>query len=301
MAGDANWASVALLLHGDGANGSTIFTDKGPSARAVTAVGNVQVSTAQSKFGGSAIVFDGVGDYLSLASDLAFSASTVFTMEAFVYVQDLTRVPVIFNKRLSTPTNSEYQCLVNSSGQVTATAWSAANAVVINLATAAGLVTTNAWYHLAWTRDSGGVWRIFVNGVLSASGTETAAVATNTQPLWIGHGLSSSNDFLGYMDEIRFTSGVARYTATFTPPTAQFQDGIGQVSGTVKDSTGAVAARTVRAYRRDTGALVANTASDVSGNYSFYTPTLDELTVMALDSATTGTIFNDLVGRVIPA
>lgn len=105
----------------------------------------------------------------------------------------------------------------------------------------------------------------------------------------------------GYIDELRITKGVARYTSGFSAPTAAFPDGMGQVSGNVKDSAGANAVRTVRAYRRDTGALVGNTTSDASGNYSFYTPTLDELTVIALDDHTSGTYYNDQAARVIPA
>ena len=57
-------SQVSLLLHGDGANGSTTIVDSSPSPKTVTAVGNAQISTTQSKFGGSSLAFDGAGDYL---------------------------------------------------------------------------------------------------------------------------------------------------------------------------------------------------------------------------------------------
>ena len=61
-------SSVTLLLHCDGANTSTVFTDKSLTANVVTAYGNAAISTTQSKFGGSSAYFDGSGDYLTTAS-----------------------------------------------------------------------------------------------------------------------------------------------------------------------------------------------------------------------------------------
>ena len=51
--GDPFYSAVSLLLPMDGTNGSTTFTDSGPNALAVTAVGNAQISTTQSKYGGA--------------------------------------------------------------------------------------------------------------------------------------------------------------------------------------------------------------------------------------------------------
>src|SRR5690606_25450842 len=66
--GDPYWASVVLLLHMDGADGSTMFIDSSANGLTVTANGNAQIDTAQSKFGGAAALFDGNGDYLALPS-----------------------------------------------------------------------------------------------------------------------------------------------------------------------------------------------------------------------------------------
>ena len=46
MAGDANFDKVALLLHMDGADGSTTFNDRSPTAKAIAASGNAKVSAA---------------------------------------------------------------------------------------------------------------------------------------------------------------------------------------------------------------------------------------------------------------
>jgi len=79
---DTYYSNVSLLLHCDGSNGSTTFTDNSPSPKTVTANGNASVSTAQSKFGGASAVFDGTGDYLSLDGSSGFAFGTGdFTIE----------------------------------------------------------------------------------------------------------------------------------------------------------------------------------------------------------------------------
>jgi hypothetical protein len=81
---DPYFSNVSLLLHGDGTNGSTTIVDSSASPKTLTAFGNAQISTAQSKFGGSSIAFDGTGDYLSISSsnDLTLGTSD-FTLETW--------------------------------------------------------------------------------------------------------------------------------------------------------------------------------------------------------------------------
>jgi hypothetical protein len=79
--------------------------------------------------------------------------------------------------------------------------------------------TTGVWNHYAFTRQSG-TGRIFKDGVLLASGTVSTNYGQNG--VAIGGSLGSSTN--GYVDDFRFTVGVARYTADFTPPTAPYPD-----------------------------------------------------------------------------
>ena len=93
-----------------------------------------------------------------------------------------------------------------------------------SLATAgAGTYTVNTWHHFAATRQNGTL-RTFFNGNLIGSTSFTADM-TDTNYLTIGMNnyAGGTEHFDGALKEIRFTKGLARYTSTFTPPTAEFK------------------------------------------------------------------------------
>ena len=87
------------------------------------------------------------------------------------------------------------------------------------------VLSTNTWYHVAVSGEVGSI-KLFVNGVQEGS-TYTGATSLNSTAittvggLWAG---SLYNTFFGYIDDLRITKGVARYTTNFTPPTEQLLD-----------------------------------------------------------------------------
>ena len=89
-----------------------------------------------------------------------------------------------------------------------------------------GTPASNTWYHLAVTR-SGNDHKMFLDGTQIGS-TWTNAYTYAQGRLSIGNyyqglnSLNSSNIFAGYMQDVRITRGLARYTGNFTPPTAEF-------------------------------------------------------------------------------
>lgn len=79
-------------------------------------------------------------------------------------------------------------------------------------------MAVNQWHHFAMTYD-GTNTKIWVNGVLdgSVAGTSTSDTSAN---ITIGYYEAvTSSSYYGYIDNFRFTKGVARYTSNFTPPT----------------------------------------------------------------------------------
>jgi hypothetical protein len=76
----------------------------------------------------------------------------------------------------------------------------------------------NTWYHFAIVRN-GTTTTLYKNGTSYLSLTDTANYTTPY--IVIGNAYQTSrNGVIGYMDDFRVTSGLARYTANFTPPTA---------------------------------------------------------------------------------
>ena len=79
----------------------------------------------------------------------------------------------------------------------------------------------NAWHHIALTRD-GTNMKMFVDGTQHGS-TNTSSNGNDVAGwLQVGGHSASRNSFNGFMDELRITTGVARYTSNFTSPTKAF-------------------------------------------------------------------------------
>jgi hypothetical protein len=218
---DRFYNQVSLLLHGDGTNGSTTITDSSPSPKAVTAVGNAQISTAQSKFGGSSIAFPGgVTSWLSApnVTDLALLSDN-FTIELWVYFATVNNEFLFWNSnaaafggiRLIQIGTADLSLLASTNGSAHTTN------VVAN-----SVLSLNSWKHIAASRQ-GSTLRIFVDGVLAINTTIVGAL-NNGGINNVGGRSVFPFSMNGYIDDFRVTKGIARYTANFTPPTAPFPD-----------------------------------------------------------------------------
>jgi hypothetical protein len=217
--------NVVLLLPMDGTNGSTTFTDSSPSPKTVTANGNAQISTAQSVFGGASAFFDGSGDFLTVSGKTVFNMSEDFTIEFWVMPETFAVVDETGSNRAvlsfastaladATPAIFFGATGFSNPGQI----WFFGSASIL-----VGSVTfsVNAWRYVALVR-SGSTLTWYIDGVASGSTTFTTTIAP--EQILIGRSLNTAGDFQGFIDDLRITVGVARYTANFTPPTAPFPD-----------------------------------------------------------------------------
>jgi hypothetical protein len=231
--GDPYWDNVSLLLHMDGSNGSTTFTDSGPSARSVTRTGNVQISTTQSKFGGASGYFDGTSDCLTVTDSNAFSfGADLFTIEFWFYVPPATTDRTLFVMPRIGGGWPTLIVFLTGSGNVGAYCSTTGGSFAHYMNTASiGAVVANTWNHFAYVRTGAGGndYRIFLNGTINSPGDANYPSTVSTYPsvneIRISDAFNSTfgvDSWLGYIDELRITKGIARYTSDFTPPASPF-------------------------------------------------------------------------------
>ena len=184
------------------------------SKNVLETVGNAQISTSVKKFGTGSMYFDGTGDRLYTANTSALSFGTGdFTVEAWVYLlAGGTHRFVTGTTAGGSDTFLFY--LFNGSELSVLDGPNVFNPSVS--------MPTSTWHHIAVTKSSG-TTRIFLNGTVAGSTTVLTASIAPTR-MTIGDGVQYSGAVNGYIDDLRITKGVARYTANFTPPTAAFPD-----------------------------------------------------------------------------
>jgi hypothetical protein len=182
-------------------------------------VGNAQVSTSVKKYGTGSLAFDGTGDYLvpnapSSNVNLAFGSGD-FTLEFWVYFNSGLGSDIVLYDGRPLSTNGAYATLyVNSSSQLSYVVSSS------DRITASSTFSTSTWYHIAVAR-SGTSTKMFVNGtqVGSTYTDSTNYLAVARRPVIGINGFNETAAPLnGYIDDLRITRGLARYTAAFTPP-----------------------------------------------------------------------------------
>jgi len=222
VAWDPSFSSVSMLLHFDGADTSTTFTDSSSSPRTVTPVGNAQIKTAQSKFGGASGGFDGTGDYLTLDGSSGFAfGSGDFTIEFWVYVTTLSVAQTLYSSNANGEVNGAYPSILLDNFEP-AIKYSLNGAYVIQTTSTLAI---NTWYHVAAAR-AGSSTKLFLNGVQEGvTFTDSTSLLIGAGAPQIGRLPFNNTQFLnGYLDDMRVTKGVARYTANFTPPAEAFAD-----------------------------------------------------------------------------
>lgn len=223
---DPFWSDkTVLLLHMNGTNGSTTFTDV--KSHAVTASGNAQISTAQSVFGGASAMFDGSGDFLSVLSSTDFDfAAGDFTIELRFRTAVTAHQALVDRRSVEgfTGTGDWYICSgFTSAGSVNV--FLGAYSATTPRLTATTNYADSAWHQVAVVR-AGNVLRLFVDGVKAAEATQSFTMATYTQDLTVGSRrlTGSFAYFNGHIDELRITKGAARYADSFAVPKLPYPD-----------------------------------------------------------------------------
>ena len=205
-----------LILHCDGTDGSTAFRDSA-TGKVVTAVGTAQVDTAQSKFGGASLLLDGNSDKLTVADSADFDFGTGdFTVDCWVrFAADPSAIqPVIVaigpdagGLVISVVSKEPYLYFGSTAYGFSGTTYFA----------------VDTWCHLAVVR-SGNNLLTFMDGVQVDSDDVTGKSHATSTGMTIGKDNAGTGFdwFNGWIDEVRVSKGIARWTANFTPPDAAY-------------------------------------------------------------------------------
>lgn len=215
---------VVFLMHADGADGSSTFTDVSASANTCTAQNGITVTTSNPKFGTGSVLSSGSGGAqvnVTSSTDLSMGSGD-FTVEcwaALTSVSGLSRGIIGKGNDMYNTTMGFYIFVESSS----------IRARICNgttfLTLVGGIVfgSLDTYIHVALVR-SGNDFTLYANGAEAATGTLSGSLPTNSDSMYIA-GNPSENGIIGLIDEVRVTKGTALYTgSTYTIPTAAFSD-----------------------------------------------------------------------------
>lgn len=200
-----------VLMHFEGTDASTTFTDQ--TGKTVTASGNAQIDTAQYRYGSASGLFDGTGDYLTVtdANNELDIGTQDFTIEFWARFNAIGATRYLIDFRQTLTADIAPSIYIHST-----------NTIRYQTATTARLVsttvlTTGKWYHIAVSR-SGGTSRLFINGCQEggtyADTNNFIAVTSIGIAKLVASTVSGHN---GWIDELRISVGIGRYTSNFTP------------------------------------------------------------------------------------
>ena len=218
---DPYFASVGLLLPFEGTDGATTTTDLSNNTHTVTMSGTMEIDTADKKYGDSSALGTGTaGDKISVAQDTSLNLvkANGFTAEMWFKVNaNAPSTSLMGQWQWPSATGRAWVVYINASAGVSF--WFQEGGSPTQFHSANSLVTTGQWYHICLMGD-GADQKLFLDGSPVASQTGGAAISTPTNDFVVGSVASGEDPLDGWMDDVRITPGVTRYSMSgFTPPT----------------------------------------------------------------------------------
>jgi hypothetical protein len=210
-------ATAAVLMHMDlqpgQVDGSTTFVDE--MGHAVTPVGNAQLDTAQSVFGGASYIGDGAGDYLTIATGADCAMGTGDFSAALRVRLAATTIngSLVGNRRNAGGSAAEWylgfqatnNCLSVHSG----------GGIIFDNTT--NPLVNNTWHLVTVCRASGTLY-FGIDGTIISSHAFANDLTATTNFSVGGFDVFATNSINGWIDELLMIKGLALYTANFTVP-----------------------------------------------------------------------------------
>ena len=220
-AGDPLFDDVLQLLHFDGADGSTTFTNEAGTDG--VQVGTAQLSTAQAKFGTSSLTIPNASSAVRLTPVNTIDYTLPFTVEGWMYRTTVGTDYIVADENQ----NKGWGLYIHSNGNAYLNGFN--NGIVVQIIMSAVPSAANGWEYWTVTRNATGLWSVYhaaaadVNATLLGSSQEGANVAPAVTNLTLGNDPTLVAPLDGYMDDWRVTQAL-RYTTDFPVPTEPHPD-----------------------------------------------------------------------------
>lgn len=261
-------SDTLLFIESNTSNGSPTFTDSSANGRTVTAVGNAQHSTTQSKNGSTSIYFDGSGDAVKVDDSNEWVFAGDHTIEMWVYPTEFGNFSGQNNKVLvafgpdgpwsALPWNLY---ILGSDATTNSLSFQISNngGSGLNFSSSSAVMTLNNWQHVAVTR-SGNTWTMWRNGVSVGTSSYALTVQNYAGDPHFGMRSNGYGSYKGYMDSLRVTNR-SLYTASFTAPsqTANATGNFTSTTITPQDSASKSSLGLVLLYKNNAGTNTLNT------------------------------------------
>lgn len=196
------------------------FVDRSGKAKGISYGSNAVLTSADSKFGGSALRIDGSNSAsvsIPYSEDFNFGAND-FTIEFWIKFVGWNDGRSVMTKGWPAQQGS-FLFYTGSSNKFAF--YSSSNGSTWDIASDQSIISSTSldtWYHVAVSR-SGSTFRAFSNGIITSTWTNSSALFNNTSHgIIIGNSTAGSHPSNCIIDDIRITKGSARYTDVFTPP-----------------------------------------------------------------------------------
>jgi hypothetical protein len=168
--------------------------------------------------------FDGSGDYLTAPNSSAFQLGTGdFTIEFWINASASGSYNQVIGCQNIDPDNGAWRIsnrFVGVNGG-NAIHFARGNGSSFDEFSRPINVNDGLWHHVAAVRSSGNVG-IYVDGVLQGATVSIPGTCTSSNALRIGYNPRDGQYLSGYLNDVRITKGVARYTSNFSVPTEAF-------------------------------------------------------------------------------
>ena len=172
--------------------------------------GDTKLSITQKKFGATSLYSAGSG-YVVIPQSVDFDfGSGPFTIECWIQLT----------------TTSGFQIIASNAGDNMAGGWGLAvyvagggirwanNSVLYDFSWSP---SAGPWYHIAVVFD-GSLLKIYVDGSSLSDGVSYSSTYSSVNNLWLfGRPGDGYYGFYGWIDELRISKGIARYTGPFVP------------------------------------------------------------------------------------